>query len=61
MREKMDPSQPFTKFEFKEIYHPYRDLLEINITYFCLKSSIFSKGDVLLTSGSYCYRIANLR
>jgi hypothetical protein len=52
MREKMDSSQPLTKFEFKDIYHPYRDLREINITYSCLKSSIFSKGDVLLSSGS---------
>jgi len=49
----MDPSQSLTKLEFKEIYHPYRDLREINITYFCLKSSIFFKADVLLTTGSY--------
>jgi hypothetical protein len=53
MREKMDPSQPLTKLEFKEIYHPYRDLPEINITYFCLKSSIFFKVDVLPISVNY--------
>jgi len=49
----MDTSQALTKLEFKEIYHQYRDLREINITYFCLKSSIFFKVDVLLISGSY--------
>ena len=51
MREKMDPSQSLAKLEFKDIYHPYHDIREINITYFCLKSSIFFKVDVLLISG----------
>jgi len=50
----MDISQPLTKLEFKEIYHLYRDLREINITYFCLKSSILFKANCLklnLTQG----------
>jgi len=35
---------------------PYHDRQEINIIYFCLKSSIFLEGNVLLTSEERRFR-----